>query len=104
MGVDAGVVYFAAGSVLVFLAGMSVLAPWWRSPVGRTMVWLSVAIFAALVPSVLHYAVGVTLARPWFAWFYRGVLVAFAGVHWWRLWVFWRIQREGRVRRRGRPP
>lgn len=103
MGVDALAVYFAAGSVLVFLAGVGLMAPWWRSPVGRTMMYLSAAIFVALLPSVLHFAAGWSLTRTWFAWFYRSVMIAFGGIHWWRLWMFWRVQREGRLRR-GRPP
>lgn len=103
MGVDGAAVYFAAGSVVAFLVGMSLIAPWWRSPVGRTMAYLSVAIFVALLPSVLHYGFGFTPARSWFAWFYRAVMVSFGAIHWWRLWMFWRIQRDGRSRR-SRPP
>lgn len=104
MGLDALTVYFAAGCVLVFVAGVGVIAPWWRSPVGRTMMYLSVALLVTLVPSVLHFAVGVTLSRPWFAWFYRGALLSLGVIHLWRLLAFWRIQREGRRSGRVRPP
>lgn len=96
MSLDAVVVFFAEASVLWFVVGVSRIARWWREDVGRTMMWLSGAIFVALLPSALHYAFGFTPSLRWFAWFYRGVLFAFGLIHWWRWWVYRRIQRQAR--------
>lgn len=97
--------YFAAGSVLVFLAGSAVILPWWRresEPV-RSMMLLSGAFLLLLGPSVLHYAVGLTLSDAVFAWFVCGGMVTVGVLHLLRLWWFWRVQRVGRSRR-SRPP
>jgi len=58
-----GAVFFAAGSVLVFLGGVTRLLPWWRRENGvtRSMVALSAAILLLLAPSVLHYLFGWTV-------------------------------------------
>jgi hypothetical protein len=98
--VDAAVVFFAFGAQVLFIAGYSRLAPWWRHEVGRAMVALCGALALALLPSVLHYAAGVNLTYRWFAWYYRASLAAVGVVTLWRLWVVWRVQRAGRPRRR----
>lgn len=37
-----------AVSILVFIYAYSVLAPWWRNPVGRTFVWKDVCLLGLL--------------------------------------------------------
>ena len=105
-----GAVFFAAGSVLVFLGGVTRLLPWWRRENGvtRSMVALSAAILLLLAPSVLHYLFGWTvLSDVGFAWFVCAVVALMGVIHLWRYWAFRRIQREGAARARraqGRKP
>lgn len=96
-------VLFAVGCVLAFLVGVTLIAPWWRREPARSMVALSLTLLVTLTPSVLHYLVGWTLSLTVFAWFYCGSMATVGVVHLWRLWAFWRVQRDGSPRR-PRPP
>ena len=40
-------------AVFLFVAVYTLLAPWWRNPLGRTLVMLDILIGLALLPSVL---------------------------------------------------
>jgi hypothetical protein len=93
---DAVPVFFAMASILWFVAGVTRMARWWREEVGRTIMWLSATLFIAAVPQALHYTLGVTLSQVWFAWFYGAVWTAVGLIHWWRWWVYRRIQRAAR--------
>ena len=93
---DSFVVYWAFGAAVAYIVGYSVMAPQWiRHAVGRSMVSLAGALALALLPSVLHYAVGVNLFRPWFLWYYRASLFAIGLIMLWRLVVVYRVQRGG---------
>lgn len=39
-------------STLCFIAVYTKLAPWWRSPIGRTIVWKDIALVMAFLPVV----------------------------------------------------
>lgn len=90
---DSVLAYFVFGSCVVFVVGYSVLARgWWRARVGLAMGLRDIVIALALLPQVLHYALGVTLAVAWFHWYWRGSLFALGVVTLWRLWVIWTMQ------------
>lgn len=92
---DSALVYFVFAACVLFVAGYTVLARgWWRTLVGLAMGLRDIVIALALVPQVLHYAIGVTLAVAWFHWYWRGSLLALGLVTWWRLWAIWREQRR----------
>ncbi|MBS2962586.1 hypothetical protein KGA66_05975 [Actinocrinis puniceicyclus] len=90
---DSWSVCFPFAAALVYIAGYTAMARWWRTPVGRSMVSLAVAIALALLPAVLHYAAGLALTRRWFRWYDRGSLNAIGVILLWRLVVLWRVQR-----------
>jgi hypothetical protein len=79
----------------VFVVMYHVLAPWWRSEVGRHIMTYSALVAAVLTLSVVRMIGGAGLNTPWF-----GVvrLVVFAGVPVaisWRIAILWRAQRRG---------
>lgn len=82
----------------LFVAGYTVLVRgWWRTRVGLAMGLRDIVIALALVPQVLHAAIGVTLAVAWFHWYWRASLLALGLVTVWRFWVIWQMQRRGAV-------
>jgi hypothetical protein len=87
-------VFFAFACSAVFAAGYTVIAPWWRSAVGRAMVAMDAALMVLLLPSALHYAIGLNVANPFFRGYYVGSLVLTGMIALWRLWVIWREQRR----------
>jgi len=91
---DSAVVYFAFGAQLVFIAGYSRRARWWRYEVGAALVALCGALAVALLPMVLHYAIGVNLTHPWFRWYDRASLLVVGLVTLWRYWVIRRVQQQ----------
>lgn len=92
---DSWSAYFAFGAALVYITGLTLMSPWWKTPVGRSMFALAAAIAIALLPSVLHYAIGLNLGYPWFRWYYRASLHTIGAILLWRLVVLWRVQRCG---------
>lgn len=83
-------------SAVVFVATYSVLAPWWRSPIGRAMVTLDTAIAVTLAPSILHRFFGVAIASIGFMWLLFACLCVVAGATLWRTWILAREQIRGR--------
>lgn len=100
---DSAVVYFAFGSTVVYILLGSLMWPWWSTPVGRSMVSLAAALGLALLPSTLHFAVGLDLLHPWFLWYYRVNLTLIGLIMLWRLVVLRRVQRAPRMKRREAP-
>jgi len=86
-------------STLTFLVGYSLLAPWWRSPVGRAVASLDMALLLALLPSALHLLFGLNVSYPWFAWYYGGSLFLVSAITLWRLAVIWVVQHDALVAR-----
>lgn len=81
-------------SSLVFIVGYSILAPWWRHPVGRAVASLDVGLTFALLPSALHQLFGLSLISMFFAWYYGCTLFLVAAITLWRLVVIWTVQRD----------
>jgi hypothetical protein len=82
-------------TTVVFLVGYSVLAPWWRNPVGRAVASLDVALLLALLPSALRQVFGLHFTRDgWFTWYYGATLLLVSAVTLWRLAVIWTVQRD----------
>lgn len=97
--IEAGV-WFASVCTVVFVAVYSAVDRWWRHEVGWTLVSLDGVLFAILLPSLLHYTVGLNLGDPVFAWYYAGTLFAAGVVTLWRGWVVCRVQVRGMRARR----
>lgn len=80
-------------AAVAFIVLYSVIAPWWRSPLGRNVVALDASISLTLLPGVVHHFFGVSTALdPYFAWF---TVLAFGAVPLviaWRAWILCRIQ------------
>lgn len=47
---------------LLFPAVYTVLAPWWRNPVGRMLVWLDLLVAGSTFPAMLNSQFGVPLS------------------------------------------
>lgn len=92
---DEAAVLFAFFSSVVFAAGYTLLAPWWRYAAGRAMVSLDFGLTVALLPAVLHYLAGLSLMHAFFAWYYGGSLILVGLIALWRLRVVWRLQTQG---------
>lgn len=93
MSVQAGEVIATFICSLLFIVLYSVVAPWWRYPLGRNLVAFDAALSLTLLPSVVHHTFGVSsaLSAP-FAWF---TLVSFATVPCvivWRAVIMLRMQ------------
>lgn len=80
----------------VFILGYSMLAPWWRYAVGRTVVSLDFGIMLALLPGMLRVWFGVRVTSAFFAWYYCFSLLLLAGITLWRLYAIYRLQQQGR--------
>ena len=82
---------------IAFIAIYTLLAPWWQSMIGRSIVALDAALSLTLLPSVIHHLFGATSAEStFFAWF---TLTAFAMVPCvivWRAVILIRIQLRGK--------
>lgn len=89
---DVVVVAFLAS--LMFIVVYTVLAPWWRSSIGRALIVMDASLALTLAPSSLHQLTGLTIvASPGFAWYYLGSLTLVAASTIWRTWIIYRAQR-----------
>lgn len=81
-----------AAVIAVFLYVYTVLAPWWRNPIGRTVAYKDIIILWLLAVGFgnlwLHLPVTVTL------WFYLAGLLCGTAVMAWRCVVFTRERHE----------
>jgi hypothetical protein len=79
---------------LAFIALYTVVAPWWRNPLGRNLVAFDASLSLTLLPSVIHHTFGPSAASSaFFGWF---TVVAFAMVPCviiWRAVIMVRMQR-----------
>jgi hypothetical protein len=81
---------------MAFILGYSAVAPWWRYPVGRTVVSLDFAVAFSLLPGVLRIWFGVPVNTAFFAWYYCVSLLLVAGITLWRLLTIYELQQHGR--------
>lgn len=99
---DSLVVYWATGCSLLALGWYLLRAKWWRRLVGWTQVPLLASIVQALLPSALHRLFGLSLANHGFLIYYRVTFVDIGAAMLWWLYVFQRVQRDGRLSGRQR--
>lgn len=92
-------VFFSFACSVVFVAGYTWLAPWWRNEVGRAMVSMDAALMVLLLPSVLHYTAGLNVLNPFFRGYYVGSLALAGLIALWRLVVVYRVQQRDTLRR-----
>lgn len=84
-------------SAVAFVALYSILAAWWRTALGRSIVALDTAVAMTVAPSVLHFLFGVTsLKSETFAYFTLAAFSAIPLIIVWRGWMLWRLQVNGR--------
>jgi hypothetical protein len=93
------VVMFAFCSAVLFMAGYTLLAKWWKSTIGWARISLDFGIAMALSPAFLHMAFGIHVdGSPLFAW-YDIAAIAFVGfVSLWNLAIVIRAQLRGHRR------
>lgn len=91
------VVMFAFIASLVFMAGYTVLAKWWKSEIGWARISLDFGIAVALSPTFVHVIFGVHVDNsPFFAWYVIGSIAFVGCVALWNLAIVARAQLEGR--------
>ena len=91
---------------LAFIAWYSILAPWWRSSVGRAIIALDTAIALATLPSTIGLIFGAeVVASRFFQWLTVCAFACIPVITIWRCVIVWRLQRHGarlkRLQRRG---
>lgn len=80
----------------------SVLAPWWRNPVGRTLVIKTLLIAGMFVPSILSLFFHLNRLDSWIAgWVDVALIGLVTPVMIWRSVVWVRLHRAGRLPRDG---
>jgi hypothetical protein len=81
--------------ITLFVADYSRLAPWWKNPIGRTIVLkdlLLLGVISQVVLSVFfHFS---RLTSQVASWIQVGELIGMALAMLWRIWVFERIHRN----------
>jgi hypothetical protein len=78
---------------VLFIAAYSLLAPWWKSEIGRALIAMDAGLSLTLAPSVLHRVLGLTLTDSLgFAWYFCGTLTVVAAATLWRTVIIVRTQ------------
>lgn len=91
-------------ATLAFIVQYTLLAPWWRNPIGRTIVWIDALLAAALAPAVFslyfHFNRFTSLAAGWVD---AGIIFLIAAGMTWRMVVWQRYHRARRGKGAGLP-
>lgn len=88
----AGAVSFAA-----FVLQYTLLAPWWRDRLGRTIVIKTLLLLLAYIPSILSLFFRFNrLTSHIAAWFDVGIFTLIVAVMAWRIAVWQKVYRSGR--------
>lgn len=83
-------------SIAAFVAVYSRLAPWWRNPIGQTIVVKDVIIAILLVPSILSLFFHLNrITSEAAGWFDVTLIAAITPVMLWRIHVWRRIRHNG---------
>jgi hypothetical protein len=82
----------AAWAALLFIVAYTWLAPWWKTPFGRMIVFLDVALFAALLPGVVSDDFGVMLKGTFWQWFTLTAVSMVPLVIAFRIKYLWKLQ------------
>lgn len=83
---------FAFWSSVLFLIGYSLLAKWWKHQVGWTVASFDFGLIIAMMPSALHYVLGLNLRDVFFAWYYGCSLILVGLIAWARLAIIAWVQ------------
>lgn len=84
-------------SIAAFVVQYTLLAPWWRDQLGRTLVIKDILLTLVLVPSVLALFFRFGRASGHIAaWFDIAVFGAITPVMIWRMLVWRKVSRQGR--------
>jgi hypothetical protein len=87
----------SVAAITVFIACYSRWAPWWRNPIGRTIVLKDIAIILILIPSILSIFLSFNrLTSHIAAWFDVGSFALVPLIMCWRIFVFRKIHRDGK--------
>jgi hypothetical protein len=83
-------------TITAFIACYSRWAPWWRDPIGRTIVYKDIALILVLLPSILSIFLSFNrLTSHIAAWFDVGSFALVPVIMCWRIAVFRKIHRNG---------
>ena len=87
---------FAIASIVIFVAVYWRLAPWWRNPIGRTIVIKDLALLLALIPGVLSLFLDFNrLSSRVAAWFDLACLTSIGVIMLWRTVVWIKVHNSG---------
>ena len=87
-----------AGWVILY----SLLASWWTSPIGRTLVAKTTLIALLFIPTTLGLFFHMNRLDSWVAgWVEVGLIGLVTPVMCWRSLVWWRLHRAGKLPRDG---
>jgi hypothetical protein len=85
-------------TIAAFTGCYSLWAKWWSNPIGRTIVYEGVAIVLVLIPSILSIFFRFNrLTSHIAAWFDVGSFALVPVIMCWRIAVFGKIRRAGRL-------
>ena len=88
--------FFAIGSIILFVAVYWRLAPWWRNPIGRTIVVKDLALLLALIPGVLSLFFDFNRVTSRIAaWFDLVCIVSIGVIMLWRTVVWIKVHNSG---------
>ena len=83
-------------SIIAFVVQYTILAPWWRNPIGRTLVTKDVLLIALFTPSILSVFIHFNrLTSIIAAWVTVALLGLVTPVMIWRMAVWYRMHKEG---------
>lgn len=89
-------------SLTAWIALYSALAPWWRNPVGRTLVAKTALIAGLFVPSILGLFFHLSRQDSYIAgWADTALICLVSPVMWWRSIVWWRLYKAGKLPENG---
>jgi ABC-type multidrug transport system permease subunit len=100
---DEWALLFEFWASIVFIAGYTLISPWWRYTVGQAIVALDAALTVTLLPSALRYMFGFNPRAGFFPWYTGFALTAVGLVTLWRLWVIWSVQNDATPRHDNSP-
>lgn len=90
-------VCFATGTTLLFIAEYTKFAPWWKEPVGQTIVWKDIALLQAFGITIVSLFFGLSKQTSYIAGFVDAAIIFEIGcVMAWRCWVWYKIHRGKR--------
>jgi hypothetical protein len=89
-------------SLAAWVVLYTVLAPWYRDPIGRTLVAKTALIALLFIPSILSLFFHISGRNSYLAgWVDAGLIGLVTPVMCWRSLVWWRLHKAGRLPRNG---